>query len=128
MCIRIPNYTLILELPWWCRGYHVGLSSPRLGFKSRPGRCIYIICRARSSVWQSAWLLTKWPRVQFPSGPFFNSMQQCCNLQITQNCCFGAQTRSVCKLIFAIFNWRIKCEKRYLKTQISSRTYYFVEI
>ena len=25
-------------LPWWCRGYHVGLSSPRLGFKSRPGR------------------------------------------------------------------------------------------
>ena len=26
------------SLPWWCRGYHVGLSSPRLGFKSRPGR------------------------------------------------------------------------------------------
>ena len=30
-------YTHIV-LPWWCRGYHVGLSSPRLGFKSRPGR------------------------------------------------------------------------------------------
>jgi len=31
-------------------------------------------------------------------------------------------------ITFAIFNWRIKCEKRYLKTQISSRTYYFVKI
>ena len=27
------------------------------------------LIRARSSVWQSAWLLTKRPRVQFPSGP-----------------------------------------------------------
>lgn len=31
-------------LPWWCRGYHVGLSSPRLGFKSRPRRLIFKCC------------------------------------------------------------------------------------
>ena len=33
--------TTLVFLPWWCRGYHVGLSSPRLGFKSRPGRFKY---------------------------------------------------------------------------------------
>lgn len=30
---------------------------------------VVCIMWARSSVWQSAWLLTKRPRVQFPSGP-----------------------------------------------------------
>ena len=39
---------------WACRARDSG---------SNPG------IRARSSVWQSAWLLTKRPRVQFPSGP-----------------------------------------------------------
>ena len=35
---NIMGITYSHSLPWWCRGYHVGLSSPRLGFKSRPGR------------------------------------------------------------------------------------------
>ena len=79
ICYSLVMYYSFVILPWWCRGYHVGLSSPRLGFKSRPGRLIIIlsfdssfisfVIRARSSVWQSAWLLTKMPRVQFPSGP-----------------------------------------------------------
>ena len=28
----------IFNMPWQCRGYHAGLSSLRLGFKSRPRR------------------------------------------------------------------------------------------
>ncbi len=35
---NLMSITYSHSLPWWCRGYHVGLSSPRLGFKSRPGR------------------------------------------------------------------------------------------
>ena len=38
MKIILIDSVLFEDMPWWCRGYHVGLSSPRLGFKSRPGR------------------------------------------------------------------------------------------
>jgi hypothetical protein len=126
--MRIPNYTLILKscpggvgaIMWACRAHDSG---------SNPGQGV--VFRARSSVWQSAWLLTKWPRVQFPSGPFLILMQHSKieNFRCIENHRFSnAFVASLQIIAFAIFNWRIKCEKRYLKTQISSRTYYFVKI
>ena len=57
-------------VPWWCSSaYHSGLSLPRLGFKSRPGRHSQLFCWARSSVWKSARLLTWWSGVRIPAGP-----------------------------------------------------------